>query len=147
MSRVKTRTPELWSSSIAARLLARDMPKDLLRTLPKSAGHRARVLQPRSSAFSLNRVRLHWTKPVPVMEWQAPDDPRRRKIKVRDLLNMSSGLEFQRLRARADLTTWSASERTLPESISIASTCSNMPSINRRSFHQARNSVIEIPIL
>jgi CubicO group peptidase (beta-lactamase class C family) len=32
---------------------------------------------------------------APVLEWQGPDDPRR-KIKVRDLLNMSSGLEFAR---------------------------------------------------
>ena len=32
--------------------------------------------------------------PAPVMEWQSADDPRR-AIKVRDLLNMSSGLEFE----------------------------------------------------
>jgi CubicO group peptidase (beta-lactamase class C family) len=31
---------------------------------------------------------------APVTEWQNPDDPRR-AIKVRDLLNMSSGLEFE----------------------------------------------------
>jgi CubicO group peptidase (beta-lactamase class C family) len=32
--------------------------------------------------------------PAPVEEWQKPDDPRR-NISIRDLMNMSSGLEFQ----------------------------------------------------
>lgn len=37
---------------------------------------------------------FHWTDPAPVPEWQGEDDPRR-EITIANLLNMSSGLDFQ----------------------------------------------------
>ncbi|MGY8985102.1 MAG: serine hydrolase domain-containing protein [Sphingomonadales bacterium] len=49
--------------------------------------------------------------PAPIAEWQAPEDPRQH-IKIRDLLNMSSGLEFTNFgRERPDA--WSASNEHL----------------------------------
>ena len=40
--------------------------------------------------------RLRLDDPAPVKEWQAPGDPRR-EIRIRDLLRMSSGLDFANL--------------------------------------------------
>ena len=49
--------------------------------------------------------------PAPIAEWQGSDDPRR-NIKIRDLLNMSSGLEFTNYgRERPDA--WTASNEHL----------------------------------
>jgi CubicO group peptidase (beta-lactamase class C family) len=47
-------------------------------------------------------------EPAPVREWQAPDDPRR-QIRVRDLMNMSSGLEFTNYDIGDRIDAWSAS--------------------------------------
>jgi CubicO group peptidase (beta-lactamase class C family) len=47
-------------------------------------------------------------EPSPVIEWQGPDDPRK-EIMVRDLLNMSSGLDFQNYDDGDRIDAWSAS--------------------------------------
>jgi CubicO group peptidase (beta-lactamase class C family) len=47
-------------------------------------------------------------EPAPVGEWQGPDDSRR-QIRVRDLLNMSSGLEFTNYDIGDRIDAWSAS--------------------------------------
>jgi CubicO group peptidase (beta-lactamase class C family) len=47
-------------------------------------------------------------EPAPVIEWQGPDDPRK-GIKVRDLLNMSSGLDFHNYDDGGRIDAWSAS--------------------------------------
>ena len=47
-------------------------------------------------------------EPAPVIEWHGLEDPRK-DIKVRDLLNMSSGLEFQNYDDGDRIDSWSAS--------------------------------------
>ena len=49
--------------------------------------------------------------PAPIAEWQGLEDPRR-QIKIRDLLNMSSGLEFTNF-ARERSDAWTASNEHL----------------------------------
>jgi len=68
-------------------------------------------------------------EPSPVAEWQAADDPRR-AIRVRDLLNMSSGLDFKNYDEGNRMDAWSASNehgRVYFEGINVFDLAVNQP--------------------
>ncbi len=65
---------------------------------------------------------------APVIEWQGPDDPRQ-DIKVRDLMNMSSGLEFQNYDDDR-IDSWSASNehsRIYFDGVNVFELATNQP--------------------
>jgi len=67
-------------------------------------------------------------EPAPVIEWQGLDDPRR-DIKVRDLLNMSSGLEFNNYDDDR-IDSWSASNehsRIYYDGVNVFELATNQP--------------------
>ena len=68
-------------------------------------------------------------EPAPVPEWQAADDPRR-AIRVRDLLNMSSGLDFKNYDEGNRIDAWSASNehgRVYFEGVNVFDLAVNQP--------------------
>ena len=68
-------------------------------------------------------------EPAPVPEWQAADDPRQ-AIRVRDLLNMSSGLDFKNYDEGNRIDAWSASNehgRVYFEGVNVFDLAVNQP--------------------
>jgi CubicO group peptidase (beta-lactamase class C family) len=75
----------------------------------------------------IQRGLLELDQPAPLKEWQGKDDPRR-EIRIRDLLQMSSGLDFTNLGFKAEtLTTENEHMRVYFDSLNVLEHAVNQP--------------------
>ncbi|TWT60684.1 serine hydrolase domain-containing protein [Rubinisphaera italica] len=76
----------------------------------------------------IHRGLLTLDQPAPIKEWQGIDDPRR-EIRIRDLLNMSSGLDFTNLSFKGPETLISKNEhmRVYFDSLNVLEHAVNQP--------------------
>jgi CubicO group peptidase (beta-lactamase class C family) len=79
-------------------------------------------------AILIQRGLLDLDQPAPIKEWQGADDPRR-EIRIRDLLQMSSGLDFTNLSFRGPETLISENEhmRVYFDSLDVLKHAVNQP--------------------